>query len=63
MKTTEDKKVFQLSKAIDILEQEEFDNAKPTLIYIHGYLEHMQMESVQVVSEAYLKRNDHSKTF
>ena len=49
-----------MSKAVDILEQDEFDNGKPTVIYVHGYIEHMEMESVKVVCEAYLKRGDHS---
>lgn len=42
------------------MEEEEFDNAKPTVIYFHGYLEHMQMESVKVIADAYLRRNDHN---
>jgi hypothetical protein len=48
---------------VDILEQEEFDNSRPTLIYLHGYIEHMLMESVRVIAEAYLKRDDHSTKF
>lgn len=50
-----------MSKAIEILEQEEFDNAKPTVFYLHGYLETMEVESIKVIADAYLKRGDHSE--
>lgn len=48
---------------MDILEQDEFDNSRPTVIYLHGYIEHMMIESVRVIAEAYLKRDDHSMKF
>ncbi|KAG5684759.1 hypothetical protein PVAND_013973 [Polypedilum vanderplanki] len=59
-KSFDEQRKFALSKAVDILEQEEFDNAKPTVIYLHGYIEHMEIESIRVISEAYLKRGDHN---
>ncbi|XP_070502244.1 inactive pancreatic lipase-related protein 1 [Chironomus tepperi] len=62
-KSFNDQRNFPFSKAVDILEQDEFDNGKPTVIYIHGYIEHMEMESVKVVCEAYLKRGDHNIIF
>lgn len=61
-KSFKDQRSFQLSKAVEILEQEEFDNARPTVFYLHGYLETMEVESIKVVAEAYLKRGDHSKS-
>ncbi|KAL0119584.1 hypothetical protein PUN28_007790 [Cardiocondyla obscurior] len=36
------------------------NKSKPTVIYIHGYTEHVEKESVQTVIQAYLKRNDHN---
>ncbi|XP_070162078.1 lipase member H-A-like [Polyergus mexicanus] len=33
---------------------------KPTVLYIHGYTEHVEKESVRTVVQAYLKRNDHN---
>lgn len=60
-KSFKDQRSFQVSKAIEILEQEEFDNGKPTVLYLHGFLETMEVESVKVITEAYLKRGDHSK--
>ncbi|XP_011175763.2 lipase member H-B [Solenopsis invicta] len=35
-------------------------NSKPTVMYIHGFTEHMEKESVRTVVQAYLKRNDHN---
>lgn len=61
-KTFKEQRSFQLSKAIEILEQEEFDNAKPTVFYLHGYLETMEVESIKVIADAYLKRGDHSES-
>lgn len=60
-KTFKERRSFQLSKAVEILEQEEFDNAKPTVIYMHGYLENMEYESIKVITDAYLTRGDHSE--
>lgn len=48
---------------MEVLEQEEFDNSRPTVIYLHGYIEHMMIESVRVIAEAYLQRDDHSMKF
>jgi hypothetical protein len=62
-KSFKDQRSFQLSKAVEILEQEEFDNAKPTVFYLHGYLETMEVESIKVIADAYLKRGDHSELF
>lgn len=37
-----------------------FDKQKPTVLYIHGYVEAPSHESVNVIVQAYLKRNDHN---
>lgn len=41
----------------------EFDPEKKTVLYIHGYLEAMSHESINVVANAYLKRKDHNVLF
>ncbi|KAG5669188.1 hypothetical protein PVAND_017082 [Polypedilum vanderplanki] len=51
---------YDLTRASEILKQDEFDNEKPTLLYIHGYTESLESESIRVVSDAYFKRNDHN---
>lgn len=50
-----------MPRAIEMLEQDEFDNAKPTVVYMHGFIETMEVESIKVITEAYLKRGDHSE--
>ncbi|CAO1383460.1 unnamed protein product [Diamesa tonsa] len=55
-----EQRIFTLSSAHEILEQEEFDNAKPTVVYLHGFLETMEVESISVIANAYLTRNDHN---
>lgn len=37
-----------------------FDAEKKTVLYIHGYMEAPSQESVNVIVNAYLKRNDHN---
>lgn len=61
-KTFKEQRSFQLSKAIELLEQDEFDNAKPTLLYLHGFVETMEVESIKVIADAYLTRGDHSES-
>ncbi|XP_055376343.1 lipase member I [Condylostylus longicornis] len=41
-----------------ILQHEKFDKNKKTVLYLHGYLENREVESVQVIADAYLCRSD-----
>lgn len=50
-----------MSQAVELLEHGEFDNMKPTLLYIHGFEENMKSKSIESIANAYLKRADHSK--
>ncbi|CAD7079409.1 unnamed protein product [Hermetia illucens] len=56
----DDKEVYELANSNLILQHPKFDNAKKTCIYIHGYLESPDVESVKVIVDAYLQRNDHN---
>lgn len=38
--------------------KERFDASRLTVMYVHGYLENRDVESVHVIVEAYLRRND-----
>lgn len=51
---------YELTDAPQILKNTKFDPLKKTVLYIHGYLEHLECESIQVIVEAYLKRQDHN---
>lgn len=42
------------------MNHERFDPNLPTVLYLHGYLENMEVESSHVIADAYLKRNDHN---
>lgn len=44
----------------DIRSDEHFDRSKPTVVYIHGYLESSETFSVKTVVDAYLKRGGHN---
>lgn len=41
-----------------MLEDENLDLTKNTVLYIHGYLEDPDVESIHVIAEAYLERKD-----
>jgi pimeloyl-ACP methyl ester carboxylesterase len=56
----EQNKIFELDQCPEILNQPEFDNSKSTVLYIHGYLETPEVESIHVIVDAYQKRNDHN---
>ncbi|XP_050451498.1 phospholipase A1 member A-like [Cataglyphis hispanica] len=57
--TTIDKYVdYSLKNTDALLSQIQY--SKPTILYIHGYSEHLEKESVQTIVQAYLKRNDHN---
>lgn len=45
----EERSAFDLSQAVELLEHNEFDNMKPTVFYIHGFLESLKSESVECV--------------
>lgn len=49
-----------MEKAEDILQHSRFDKSKKTVMYFHGYIESMEVESVHVIADAYLKRGDHN---
>uniref|UniRef100_A0A1L8DJ03 Putative vitellogenin n=1 Tax=Nyssomyia neivai TaxID=330878 RepID=A0A1L8DJ03_9DIPT len=55
-----DNKVYELNDTASVLKHPKFDTNKPTVLYIHGYLETMDVESIQVIADAYLARNDHN---
>ncbi|XP_064072142.1 inactive pancreatic lipase-related protein 1 isoform X1 [Vanessa tameamea] len=44
-----------LSQASRLLEVKGFENSNPTVLYIHGFIETAQQESVQVMVNAYLE--------
>lgn len=51
---------FELNEAQAILKHEKFQASKKTVLYIHGYLENSEVESIHVIVDAYLSRDDYN---
>ncbi|XP_059617747.1 uncharacterized protein LOC132262483 [Phlebotomus argentipes] len=58
--TFADHKVYELNDTASVLKHPSFDTNRPTVLYLHGYLESMEVESIQVIADAYLARGDHN---
>lgn len=41
-----------------MLEDSHFDKSKKTVLYLHGYIENPDVESIHVIVDAYLQRTD-----
>ncbi|EDW11824.1 pancreatic triacylglycerol lipase [Drosophila mojavensis] len=53
-----DSDIYDLHDSKNLLEDEHLDLNKNTVLYLHGYLEDPDVESIHVIAEAYLERND-----
>lgn len=49
-----------MDEARYLLNHTDFDNNKKTVLYMHGYVEAPQHDSVRTIVEAYIKRGDHN---
>lgn len=58
--TFDDHKIYSLDESKNIPQHVKFDKLKPTVLYLHGYIENMTVESIHVIVDAYLKRGDHN---
>lgn len=56
--TFADSNIFNLDDYKSLLEDSNFCKTKKTVLYIHGYLEDADIESVHVIVDAYLQRDD-----
>ncbi|XP_067621841.1 lipase member H-A isoform X2 [Eurosta solidaginis] len=56
--TYADCNIFSLDDFKTLLEDSKFSKTKKTVLYLHGYLENADIESVHVIVDAYLKRKD-----
>ncbi|GAB0095882.1 inactive pancreatic lipase-related protein 1 [Sergentomyia squamirostris] len=55
-----DHTIYELNETASVLKHHRFDTNRPTVLYLHGYLETMEVESIHVIADAYLARNDHN---
>lgn len=51
---------YNINDSARILQERGFVGARPTVLYLHGYTESNQSDSVGLVSRAFLKRGDHN---
>lgn len=51
---------FQLDQANTILQHPNFRPELKTVLYVHGYLETLDVESIHVIVDAYQQRGDHN---
>lgn len=56
----DDNQIYTLDQSQDILKHPNFDLNRKTVLYLHGYIETQQVESIHVIVDAYLKRGDHN---
>ncbi|XP_017060656.1 inactive pancreatic lipase-related protein 1 [Drosophila ficusphila] len=56
--TVADSDIYDLTDYQSLLEDENLDLSKNTVLYLHGYLEDPDVESIHVIAEAYLERKD-----
>lgn len=53
-------KNFSLNELGELTKHSKFNSVRPTVLYFHGYIEHMTDEHIEVIVDAYLTRGDHN---
>ncbi|KAK3924946.1 Pancreatic triacylglycerol lipase [Frankliniella fusca] len=61
--TTNKNATFDLDTATSLLDDADFNSELPTVLYMHGYEETIDSESVGVVSKAFLRKASHNFIF
>ena len=59
-KTFDEHIAFPISESHAIMSHPKFDHNKKTVLYIHGYVEAPSHQSVHVIVDAYLTRDDYN---
>lgn len=55
-----DHRIYDYNELDEILEHENYDANKTTVMYIHGYLESVESDSVRSIVNAYYTRKEHN---
>lgn len=55
-----DRRIYNYDELDEILQHEQYDANKTTVLYIHGYLESAESDSVRLIVNAYHTRNEHN---
>lgn len=59
-KQFDEHQIYELNQARDIMKHPQFDLTRKTVLYLHGYIETPEVESIHVIVDAYIKRADHN---
>lgn len=59
-KTFDEHTVFPMHESHAIISDPRFDHKKKTVLYIHGYVEAPTHQSIHVIVDAYLTRDDYN---
>lgn len=51
---------YYLNEMADIVNHDDFDFNRKTVLYFHGWIEDFESESSQTVAQAYIERGDHN---
>ncbi|KAG4068164.1 hypothetical protein HA402_001589 [Bradysia odoriphaga] len=54
----ENHQIYELDQATDILKHPRFDLTRETALYIHGYIERPEVESIHVIVDAYQRNGE-----
>lgn len=52
--------VYPVNESLAIMTHAKFDHKKKTVLYIHGYVEDPTHQSIHVIVDAYLQRDDYN---
>lgn len=55
-----DHRIYDYNELDDILQHDRYNASQATVLYIHGYLESPESDSVNTIVNAYYTRNEHN---
>lgn len=55
-----DHRIYDYNELDEILEHDNYDDNKTTVLYMHGYLESAESDSVRLIVNAFHARNEHN---
>lgn len=55
-----DHRIYDYNEFDDILQHDKYNTSHETVLYIHGYLESPESDSVRLIVNAYHSRNEHN---
>lgn len=58
--TFEENQIYEFDNLSAISQHPKYDQNRQTVLYLHGYLEAPQNESIHLIVDSYLTRNDHN---